>query len=97
MRRIGGNLNCVFVSVVMVFENRAGAFRLLQKTLRSAAAQIDHARNAGAHADLHHVQYILHDVEIKVILLLKARGGDADGDAAVGQSWTENWHASFVR
>ena len=54
------------------------------------------ARGARADGNLRQIQNVLHDIELKVVLLFKPRAGDAHGDAAIADSRTENGHARFV-
>src|SRR5258708_28934206 len=96
MRRVSGDLNRVLVTVDLLFENVRRHFSLTDEALGDAAAQIDYARGARADGNLRQIQNILHDVELKVVLLFKASACDAYGDSAVSYSRTENRHARFV-
>ncbi len=84
------------MTVDLLLENVRRHLCLTNEALGDAAAQIDNARGARAESNLRQIQNILHDVELKVVLLFKARAGDAYGDAAVSDSRTENRHARFV-
>src|SRR5687768_6815003 len=69
---------------------------LLNETLGRATTEIDDARDACLGHYIHHVEYVLDDVEEEVVLLFKSSAGDADRQATVGDCWTEDRNASFV-
>src|SRR5438128_10962160 len=96
MRRIRRDLNCVLVTVMMVFEDRRRSLSLLDKTLSGAAAEIDHSGNTGPHADAHHVQNVLDDIKLKIVLLLNPCCRYPYRDAAVGNRGAKDRHARFV-
>src|SRR6266404_9875914 len=97
MGSIGRDLNRILVTMMMIFEDHGRHLSLLQEALARATAKIDHSGYARAHANLHHVQHVLNHVELKVVFLFKASGGNPDRNATIGNRRTENWYAGLVR
>src|SRR5438105_11566044 len=96
MRRVSGKLNRVFVSVYLLLKDVRRHFRLADKALGDAAADVDCSRHARADSNLRHVQNVLHDVELKVVLLFKPRPGNAYSDPTFGDTRTKNRNTRFV-
>ena len=70
--------------------------RLLNKTLRCAAAETEYSGHARVNHDIHHIEHVLNDVEHEVVLLLETCACDPDGEATVGNRRTEDRHSRFV-
>src|SRR5215813_1727697 len=96
MRRVGSDLHGVFVTVMLLFEDIRSRLALLNKTLRRAPTEIYNTRNSCFAVDVHHVEYILDDIEHEVVLLLKSRSGNTHGDTAIGNRGAEDRHAGFI-
>ena len=84
------------MTVMMILENRSRDLRLLQEALAGSATEIDNSGNASTHADLHHVQDVLNNIEQETILLLKAGRGNANSYTAISNRGTEDWNAGLV-
>ena len=93
MGRVGRDGDRVLVAARRNLDDVGGDFRLLDEALRGPAAQVYDARDARARRDLRHVENVLDDVELKIVLLLEARGGDADADGAIRDGRAEDGHA----
>src|SRR5947207_10174500 len=90
MWRVSGDLNRILVAVNLLFENVRGHLGLAQETLRYAAADVDDSGYACPNGNLRHVEHVLHDVELKVVLLLETRTRDPNSNPAVGDPRTKN-------
>src|SRR5438270_89128 len=96
MRRVRRNLDRVLVPARGRLDDLRGDFGLMEKAARRAAAQVDDAGDARPRRDLREVKDVLREIELEVVLLLEARGGDADGNRTVGDARTEDGHARLV-
>src|SRR5947199_5685746 len=70
--RVGGELNRVLVPVDLLMKNVRRHFGLANETLGDATADVNYTGDARPDGDLGHVQHVLHDVELKVVLLFES-------------------------
>src|SRR6185437_786062 len=96
MRRVSGNLNRVFMSVVMLFLQERRDCCLLYKTLRGAATKIDDSGDARMRHHIHHIEHILLDVENKAVLLFEPRTRNSNSKPTIGNCRTEDRNPRFI-
>ncbi len=89
MRGVGRDLNRILVTLMVILEDERRNLSLLNKTLRSAATEIDDSGETRAGGDVCHVEHVVDLVEDEVVLLFETRGGNSNGDAAIGDGRTD--------